>query len=403
MDTPRYPPDGFVARACATLLERIDDVVAGVAAEIERAEPAYGSQHLVDGAELRRSNQENLEAILRYLAGYPGGLGTAMPRATGYRRAEDGVPLPAVLRAYRIGTGVVWNELLAMTENDAAAGRELLDAASDVWKLVDEYSQALTTGYQDAMAEQLRSDARAHDAALDALLTGHADGARMWECARTLGLPPSGEFVVVVAITDAAGAKAVPGVGKSLAMLGVASAWRVRVDSYAGIIALTPRFTDDRLRATLAERALGRVGISSPYTALTDSPAALRQAELACAATRPGSQEVLRHRDALLPMLLAGSPEVAAALVDSVLAPVLALPAHDRDTLLDTARMWFAHDGEVSAVAAALYCHRNTVRFRVNRIAELTGRRLTSPRAATEMQLALQAYRILGAPARAQA
>ncbi|WP_306362860.1 CdaR family transcriptional regulator [Nocardia sp. CC227C] len=398
MDTPRYPPDGFVARACAALLDRIDEVVAVVAAEIERAEPVYGTQRLVGGDDLRRNNRENLGAILRYLAGYPGGLGTAMPRETGYRRAQDGVPLPAVLRAYRIGTGVVWNQLLTMTDHDPTAERELLDAASEVWKLVDEYSQAMTTGYQEAVAERLRSDARAHDAALDALLTGHADGARMWECARTLGLPASGQFVVVVAATDAV--NVTPGVGKSLAMLGVASAWRVRVDSHAGIIALTPRFTDQRLCSALTERAVGRVGISSPYTGLTETPAALRQAELACAATEPGSHEVIRYRDALIPMLLAGSPEVASALADSVLAPILALPAHDRDTLLDTARMWFAHDGEVSTVASALYCHRNTVRFRVNRIADLTGRRLSSPRAATEIQLALEACRILDRPSR---
>ncbi|MCU1646996.1 MAG: PucR family transcriptional regulator [Nocardia sp.] len=395
MSTPRTRPEGFVARASTTLLQRLDDVVDRVAAEIERAEPVYGSSHAVTPEELRRTNRANLEAILSHLAGDPEA-GTAAPRSTGHRRAENGVPLPSVLRAYRIGSGVVWDELLTMAGDDPKASRELLDIASRVWKLVDDYSQALTDGYQETVAEQLRRDARAHDAALDALLSGQVDGARLWECARTLGLPAQGSFVVVAATTGAAATEALPGVGEALSVLGVASSWRVRADSHIGIVTLTTRFTEPRLHALLAERSVGRAGISAAFGALTEAVTGLRQAELACAATQSGSKQVLRYDEALIPVLLAGSPDVASALARAVLGPILALPQHDRDVLLDTVRTWFAHDGEVSAIAAALFCHRNTVRFRLNRVAELTGRRLTEPRAATEMYLALETHRIQG-------
>ncbi|WP_327145046.1 PucR family transcriptional regulator [Nocardia sp. NBC_01327] len=395
MSTPHPRPEGFVARASTTLLRRLDEVVDRVAAEIERAEPVYGSSRGVPPEELRSTNRANLEAILGHLAGHPEA-GTATPRSTGHRRAETGVPLPAVLRAYRIGSGVVWEELLAMAGDDPKAGRELLEIASLVWKLVDDYSQALTDGYQETVAEQLRRDARAHDAALDALLSGQVDGARLWECARTLGLPAQGSFVVVAATTAAAATEALPGVGEALSVLGVASAWRVRTDSHIGIVTLTTRFTETRLQALLAERSVGRVGISAACGALTEAVTGLRQAELACAATQSRSKQVLRYDEALIPVLLAGSPEVAAALARAVLGPILALPQHDREVLLDTVRTWFAHNGEVSAIAAALFCHRNTVRFRLNRVAELTGRRLTEPRAATEMYLALETQRIQG-------
>ncbi|WP_330179350.1 helix-turn-helix domain-containing protein [Nocardia sp. NBC_01503] len=400
MNTPNTLPGGFVARASTALLERIDDVVDRVAAEIERAEPVYGSLHAVTPEDLRRANRANLESILGHLAGRREA-GIAAPRSTGHRRAETGVPLPAVLRAYRIGSGVVWDELLAMAGDDPVASRELLDIASHVWKLVDDYSQALTDGYQETVAEQLRRDARAHDAALDALLSGQVDGARLWEFARTLGIPAQGSYVVVASTTGTAASEALPGVDKGLSMLGVSSAWRVRADSHIGIIALTTRFTEPRLRALLAERSVGRVGISSTFGTLVDASAALRQAELACAATQPGSHQVLGYDDALIPVLVAGSPEVSSALARSILGPILALPEHDREVLLETMRTWFEEDGEVSAVAAALFCHRNTVRFRINRVAELTGRRLTEPRAATEIHLALEARRILGDPATA--
>ncbi|NNH74656.1 helix-turn-helix domain-containing protein [Nocardia uniformis] len=394
MDTPPTA-DGFISHACVALLERLDEVVDRVAAEIEAAEPAYGDRQLISGDELRRTNRENLQSLLGYLAGRTGP-STAAPLATGRRRAENGIPLPTVLRAYRIGTGVVWDELMAMTGDDPQANRELLATASDVWKLVDDYSQALTIGYQQTVAEQLRRDARAQDAALDALFGGHVDAARMRECARTLDLPPQGSFVAIAGSTGTAAEEALPGAGQALSVLGVASAWRVRVDSHIGIVALTPRFTVERLRSILAERTAGRVGISTVFTALGDAPTALRQAELAAAATPPGSHEVVRYDEALISVLLAGSPEIAETLSHTVLGPVLDLPDHDRDVLLETVRAWFTHDGEVSAVATALFCHRNTVRFRLNRLAELTGRRLATPRAATEIQLALEAHRILG-------
>ncbi|WP_405138931.1 PucR family transcriptional regulator [Nocardia sp. NBC_01388] len=395
MSTPRTRPEGFVTRASTALLQRLDEVVDRVAAEIERAEPVYGSSRGVPPEELRRTNRANLEAILSHLSGHPEA-GTAAPRSTGHRRAETGVPLPAVLRAYRIGSGVVWEELLAMAGDDPTAGRELLNIASLVWKLVDDYSQALTDGYQETVAEQVRRDARAHDAALDALLSGQVDGARLWECAHTLGLPAQGSYVVVAATTGTAATEALPGVDEALSVLGVASAWRVRADSHIGIVALTTRFTEARLQALLAERSVGRAGVSAAFGPLTEAVTGLRQAELACAATQSGSKQVLRYDEALIPVLLAGSPEVASALARAVLGPILALPQHDREVLLDTVRTWFAHDGEVSAIAAALFCHRNTVRFRLNRVAELTGRRLTEPRAATEMYLALETHRIQG-------
>lgn len=400
MNTPPTPPGGFLARASVALLERLDAFVDRVATEIERTVPVYGPTAEVSPDELRRTTRENLQAVFGYLAGNHTGPDTAAPHGTGQRRAESGVPLPAILRAFRIGSGVIWDELVTMAGADPESNRELLIRATDIWKLVDDYSQALTAGYQETVTEQLRRDARAQDAALDAVLGGQAEGPRLWECARTLGLPVQGEFVVVMAGTGNSAEEALPGIDKALSMLGVASAWRLRADHHIGIVTLTARFTQARLQTMLTERAVGRVGIGSPFGGLADAANGLRQAELACAATEPGSREVVRYSDALIPVLLVGSPETAMTLAGAVLGPLLALPDHDRDILLDTVRAWFTHDGEVSAIAAALFCHRNTVRFRLNRVAELTGRRLTAPHAATEIHLALEAHRLLaGSPA----
>jgi DNA-binding PucR family transcriptional regulator len=80
----------------------------------------------------------------------------------------------------------------------------------------------------------------------------------------------------------------------------------------------------------------------------------------------------------------------------AVLGRVLALPAHDRDLLLDTLAAWYETGGNVNRSADRLYCHRNTVRYRLNRLSALTGRPPTEPYAAAETAIALQAYRLHG-------
>jgi hypothetical protein len=387
-------PDEFVSDACRTLLVGLDDLVEAVAREIEQKERAYGGLDLVTADDLRRENRENLAAVLGQLSGESH---TALPapRATGRRRAMQGVPLAAVLRAYNIGSSVVWDRLVLLADGDTAASQTLLRTASRVWRMFDEYAQAVTSAYQDTVGEQARRDVRIRDAALDALLAGRLEGARLWDCATVLRLPLQATFVVVVAASSASPAdEALPGMGTALAALGIGSAWRVQLDSQSGVVALTDAFTVERLCAEVAKRSCGAVGISASYTGLEHAHPALRQAQLACAAANPDVSQVLRYEAALVPALVAAAPDVAAALAAAALGPVMAKPAKERDELLDTMRCWYDHGGQISAVAATMYVHRNTVRFRLNRIAELTGRNLTTPVDATEMYLALEAHRM---------
>lgn len=46
--------------------------------------------------------------------------------------------------------------------------------------------------------------------------------------------------------------------------------------------------------------------------------------------------------------------------------------------LLRTLAAWFLHNVQPTATAKALYIHRNTLEYRLNRIAELTGLNLGS-------------------------
>jgi DNA-binding PucR family transcriptional regulator len=59
--------------------------------------------------------------------------------------------------------------------------------------------------------------------------------------------------------------------------------------------------------------------------------------------------------------------------------------------LLATLRALLAHDGSPTHAAEELYCHRNTVIYRMKQIERLTGRSLTDPRDKMLLWLAVTA------------
>jgi DNA-binding PucR family transcriptional regulator len=117
---------------------------------------------------------------------------------------------------------------------------------------------------------------------------------------------------------------------------------------------------------------------------------------VACLAAPPGTSTVVRYESEPVAVLLAGAPEAGAAFAAAVLGSVLLLPGADRDLLLTTLRSWFANDASAAAAAAQLYVHRNTVRYRLRRVEELTGLRLADPTAVGRLYVALEACRIFG-------
>jgi DNA-binding PucR family transcriptional regulator len=50
------------------------------------------------------------------------------------------------------------------------------------------------------------------------------------------------------------------------------------------------------------------------------------------------------------------------------------------------------NDGSIPNTAAQLYCHPNTVRYRLHRIEQRTGRSLSVPRELAELCLAFEIY-----------
>ena len=99
--------------------------------------------------------------------------------------------------------------------------------------------------------------------------------------------------------------------------------------------------------------------------------------------------------DELLPeRVLAGDPSASRVLVDRIHRP---LAGHAR-ALLTTATAYLETGGSLEATARALFVHPNTVRYRLGRIAEVTGYDLAHPREAHTVAIALAMGRLSDTP-----
>ncbi len=63
--------------------------------------------------------------------------------------------------------------------------------------------------------------------------------------------------------------------------------------------------------------------------------------------------------------------------------------------MIHTLQVYFEHNGNLSQAAEALFVHRNTLIYRMERIATLTGANLDDPEVRLAMQLALHIYRMM--------
>ncbi|MGW4866813.1 PucR family transcriptional regulator [Streptomyces chartreusis] len=112
------------------------------------------------------------------------------------------------------------------------------------------------------------------------------------------------------------------------------------------------------------------LGISSPVAA-ADLAIADRQADrMLRHAVATGSASA-QHCTQELTMHSLVSADDAKALAQARFAPLNEAPSPGRAVLLDTLRTWLAHHGSWDRAAAALELHRNTVRRRIAKAAEL--------------------------------
>ncbi|MGH8973117.1 MAG: PucR family transcriptional regulator [Acidimicrobiia bacterium] len=380
----------------AELLSEVPELADRLVEWIRSESASYGFSAAVTPEDLRRSCADNLTEMLCRLAGQ-GRANPEAPVATGRRRAEQGFPLAEVLHAFRLGGRVIWDELVDRARRAGPDATDaLVDTASQLWEMIDDYSVVVASAYQERMAELSRFDAERRSLVVDAVLAGlAAENPSLPEAAASLGLPLHGSFVLV-SVDPAAAEPVERAVADELRGRGGIGAFRLRTGRYLGVVSLGPTVTPAALRDAVEAAATARVGLSPLYTELTGTPEALRLADIARACLPAGTKGVLAFEDQPVRALLASDADTAWRTARIVLEPVLALEPEARALLLETLRVWFAAGGSAAEAATVLFCHRNTVRNRLQRLEELTGRSLEDPRGLAELYLASEAVTLLG-------
>ena len=381
-----------IARALEDRLPDLDDwVIRRIRGEVQ----FYRETLVVTDEELRESVHANMEAMAAALTTDPPDL--SAPRELGRRRAEQGSPLVDILHAYRLGFTELWTGLVEVARRSGRVSTEmLLDAATQIWWLNGEYTEAVTLAYRETNAELALARAQHRSALVEALFTGGIpDRDTLWEAAKALGLPWEGVFVVVVAEAPALAEEGLPDAEALLAGRGIGSAWRLYPDIQMGVASLREVEAIEILVRLLERNVRARTGVSPVFRSLGETPRALHHARLVLASLPPGSPAVAQFEVSPLRVLSAAAPEAAGELARTVLGPVLDLPEHDRTLLLDTLQAWFDAGGSATEAGKRIYCHPNTVRYRLRRVQDYTGRSLDDPRAAAELLTALDSLRFV--------
>ncbi|WP_017596572.1 PucR family transcriptional regulator [Nocardiopsis potens] len=374
MDTERR-------RAVADLLQGRRGELAATAVRAVRAEvPAY---RRLDGEQIRDVAAISSWTLSRVTDAWARGdrlteQDLARFRAIGAARAEDGRPVAAVLRAYRVGAGAAVDAVAQVCGDRLTAG-DMAALARTVLHAIDDLSEAISGGHASARERLAADPGRALRDLVDDLVDGrHSSAGALADRGRELGVDLPAEPLLLVA--EAAG----PG-----APLGRTALAELAAD-LAGPGA-GPLATLRGRRAVLLLRADGRPGAAEAARARglrgcavrLDSPAGAADGYRLASHALDAAPEhafadraVLADADAHLLALLRARPGADPAAVARTALGALTEP--DNRHLLDGLAA-FLSTGSATAAAGLLHLHPQTLRYRLRRASELTGRDPRTP------------------------
>ncbi|MFP5308235.1 MAG: PucR family transcriptional regulator [Actinomycetes bacterium] len=378
----------------AELAHGVDDVTDRATGRILETIAGYAPTRVVPREDLWWSVRRNVELVLVTLVTgeLPGEPDLAVRRELGVRRAEQGLALADLLRAFRVGYLAVWESLSEAAHlHGPAAVSALAEQAALVWGAMDAVSSAVADGYRDR-ATALDVDQRRRVHALLEALRG-ADAAVVIERALEAGIDPAA--TLHVAACRGLHASQVPvGTGveqgdHTVVLLTEAAAVSAGLAHEEGSGEVD---VDAALAGALRTAGATHVGTGRGRAGVTAGGGTLRQAESALRAAIELDEPVVAFDDDWLACTVLDN---AADLRDA-LAPVIAHLTDDAEARA-TVTAFLDADGNLTRAAALLHLHPNGVAYRVRRLAEQTGLDLRTSAGARAAHVALLLARAGGA------
>lgn len=295
--------------------------------------------------------------------------------ALGRGEARSGRTMDVLLAAYRVGARIAWREWSRVPIAANLDAKWLATFAELVFAYIDELSAASVSGHAEELATSDRSRQRDLERFTRRLLAGGSVDALQADSDRAGWQPPAALTAVLVSAVGARGIRPLVD-PRSLQLTddlpGVENDDELRVF-------LVPSIGPsgrDQLKRVLAgrgailgpERAWAQAGLS--YTRALQ----VRNLELE---TPPA--DVVDADDHLVEIVIGSDPGALGDLRARVLAPLESLRPSAVEKLTETLRAWLLHQGRREDIAAALFIHPQTVRYRMSQLRELYGDRLDDP------------------------
>jgi hypothetical protein len=279
----------------------------------------------------------------------------------GRRRALQGLPVDALLRAYYVGYREIWRKLVeAVPPDEVTTTRLMLEAAGILWGWTQRITNVLVETYGEVQRSKEAELTALQMRFLALVMSGEVESEECLALARTFGLPVAGRFHAIKVDSGAA-----------LPSLPVDSAARSRapvtVRQGTGFLLLCEGERDEererRLAASAPRAAIG-VGMARP--GLDGLRLSIIDAERAAAVAPPG--ELVAFEDRWVEATLAAASDRLEPLLERVTA------AAARSPRLADAVLAFAASGfSLTAAGRALGIDPNTLAYRLDRWEQLTG------------------------------
>jgi purine catabolism regulator len=214
-------------------------------------------------------------------------------------------------------------------------------------------------------------------------LDGRADNYGVIEALRTQNLHPD-DGVRVLAVPSAG--YALTRLRTHLARSGIP---HLPADRPPVVSVLVPASADITSAAQVVSEEFS-LGVSEPHTGVSGLTDAVRQARWALTSAQ-GQPGLFRYGSQVNPMLPRSLKE-ASDLVREVLGTLIEYDASHRSDLLKSLSVFLKQDRSWQAAADELFIHKQTLVYRMRRVEELTGRKISSSSGLSELWFALQAY-----------
>ncbi len=342
------------------------------------------------GQNIENAVQTSLGAFLRLATGAAGAdpgvqLSPALDGAyeLGRGEARNGRSMDALLAAYRVGARVAWRELSDAALSAGLPAATIARFAELVFAYIDELSASSVSGHADESVTAGRVRQRYLDLLTAGLLSGDKPESLLDSAERAGWAVPRTLTAVLLPTAHSRGLPALFSAEVLQATDGL-----VGLDAAQALTAVLVPDVDGDRRASLISRLAGRAAVVGPARPWLQVRSSYRRAVRALPLAGPGL-DVLDTDEHLVAIVLGADPEAAGDLRKRALAPLNAARPSAVARLTETLRSWLAHHGQRDAVAAELFVHPQTVRYRMNQLRELFGDRLDDPRTILELTVAL--------------